>query len=411
MKKRVAGILVAVVISLATSQAVPPNEDRYSPTPWHLVDVWCDIGKDVVIDTCSVDLDISDDIASEEARFFVVPFCGTINGQQFYTGIITDAVGNTLKDPQPRSVGRGGVFSRWGERGHDNVRPAVGGCFLDSDIEGDFVSVRTAHKWKKGKYTLKIVKMETEKTREGSYVWAGAYLYSHERDETLFFGALRFKGENLQLSQKVCMFVEVYERPIPIREIPSVVVKFSNLRVNDGIVENPKFWANYPPKVPDCADAQQGDGVITVTVKPVETKRAERLIELPNRPRIVAQESQRAELKVAGITEGNVSGDEHLATPKDKSTRESRKVDKPFFDSYFVVGGALLALDRCDVAFWNLSGQPLTLIVEGKSRTLSHGANLRMDLKREFTWQVEGLPEECHNVPASESGVEIVIRR
>ncbi len=286
MKKRVVGILIAVVISLATSQALPLNEDRYSPTPWHLVDVWCDIEKDMVIDSCSIDLDISDDIASEEARFFVVPFCGTINGQNFYAGIATDAVGNTLKDPQPRSVGRGGIFSRWGERGHKNVRPAVGGCFLDSDIEGDFVSVRTAYKWKNGKYTLKIVKMDTEKTRDGSYVWAGAYLYSHDRDETLFFGALRFKGEDLRLSRQLCMFVEVYERPIPVQEIPSVVIKFSNLRVNDGHIENLKFTANYPPKVPDCADVERVDDVITITVKPVETKRAERLIELPNRPRI-----------------------------------------------------------------------------------------------------------------------------
>ncbi len=116
-------------------------------------------------------------------------------------------------------------------------------------------------------------------------------------------------------------------------------------------------------------------------------------------------------MKASGHTEEQLSGDESLATPKDKSTRESWKVDEPFFDSYFVVGGAPAAVDRCGVVFWNLSGQRLTLTVAGKSHLLATGANLCMDLNRDFTWQVEGRTQEQHKVPASESGVEIVIRR
>jgi hypothetical protein len=92
------------------------------------------------------------------------------------------------------------------------------------------------------------------------------------------------------------------------------------------------------------------------------------------------------------------------------NAQESRKAGEKFYDSYFVAGGARAAADRCAVMFWNLSGQGLTLTVDGQARVLPSGQSLRMDLKREFAWRVAGRDEERQQVPAQESGLEIVIR-
>lgn len=44
----------------------------------------------------------------------------------------------------------------------------------------------------------------------------GAFVHSHVKDENIFIGALRFKGENLVLDRKVASFVEVYRNRIPV---------------------------------------------------------------------------------------------------------------------------------------------------------------------------------------------------
>jgi hypothetical protein len=90
---------------------------------------------------------------------------------------------------------------------------------------------------------------------------------------------------------------------------------------------------------------------------------------------------------------------------------ESRKTTDKFFDAYFVAGAARPAADRCAVMFWNQSGRALTLTVDGKSQSLPAGQSARLDLKRDFAWSVTGRGEERQQVPAQESGVEIVIRR
>jgi hypothetical protein len=94
------------------------------------------------------------------------------------------------------------------------------------------------------------------------------------------------------------------------------------------------------------------------------------------------------------------------------NAQESRKIDDKFYDSYFLANAARApAGDRCAVTFWNLSGQGVTLTVGGQDRSLAAGQNVRLELKREFTWSVTGREVERQQVPANEVGVEIVIRR
>jgi hypothetical protein len=110
--------------------------------------------------------------------------------------------------------------------------------------------------------------------------WVGAFVYSHENDENVFIGALRFKGEDLVLSRRVASFVEVYGRRIPVSEIPKVTVTFGNLAVNGKRVKVTTAHAVYPKNVPDYADATVENGKIEINVgHPVEN-RTDRRVEL-----------------------------------------------------------------------------------------------------------------------------------
>ena len=119
-----------------------------------------------------------------------------------------------------------------------------------SGHEGDFVSVRRPYEWKKGKYTYRVVRMDREVVEGKPCTWVGAFVYSHENDENIFVGALRFPGENLVLASKLASFVEIYGRPIPVEQIPKLTVTFGNLRVNGQPVEKPSATAVYPKRSP-----------------------------------------------------------------------------------------------------------------------------------------------------------------
>ena len=107
-------------------------------------------------------------------------------------------------------------------------------------------------------------------------------MVSHEKDENVFVGTLRFKGENLVLEPKLANFVEVYGERRPVADIPRVIVMFGPPIVNGAVAKNPTAEATYPKGFPDCADAVAKGGSLVVTVgQPVEdrAKRRARLIE------------------------------------------------------------------------------------------------------------------------------------
>jgi hypothetical protein len=142
------------------------------------------------------------------------------------------------------------------------------------------VSVRRPYEWKKGKYTYKVVRMDKEEIDGHPFTWVGVFVYSHEKDENVFVGALRFKGENLVLSGKVASFVEVYGRQVPVEEIPKVAVTFGNLTVNGKSAKIKSATAVYPKNVPDYAEAVDKDGTVIVTVGRAVENRKERSVTL-----------------------------------------------------------------------------------------------------------------------------------
>lgn len=259
------------------ASAAPAREFRRMP--WHLVDVWWNLGKDVPFESYSIDVEFSDDVSSD-VNLYVAPVgLGHLSGTAFYGGIQTQCDGYTAADRRLRKLGPGLLMSMWGQRSQDAIRPSDGGLLQSSGHEGDFVSVRRPYAWSKGKYTYRVVRMDREEVDGKPFTWVGAFCHSRARNENIFVGALRFPGENLSLKGSIASFVEIYGRLRPVSDIPKLTVTFDNLRVNGKAVEKLSATAIYPNDVPDyAAAAAKGRGLEIVVGRPVEgrTKRQEK---------------------------------------------------------------------------------------------------------------------------------------
>ena len=245
-----------VITVLAALQALAQESKfEFKPTPWHLVDLWWDIGQESPFESYSIDVDISDDMPSSESLHRPhrdrPPQQDSVLRRHPNAGWMATPSGiNTFARSALAS------FSPCGASGASMPSGPPWAAFCQSSgHEGDFVSVRRPYEWKKGKFTYKVVRMDKEEIDGKPFTWVGVFVYSHDKDENVFVGALRFPGENLVLAGKVASFVEVYGPRIPVSEIPKVMVTFGNLTVNGKPVKVATAEAIYPKKVPDYAEA------------------------------------------------------------------------------------------------------------------------------------------------------------
>jgi hypothetical protein len=277
-------LLPAVVLFLSVAPVLGAKP-QYSPPPWHLVDLWWDIGADQPFESYSIDVTISDDVSSTTNLYIAPIGIAHLGNTPFYGGIQTQADGYTKRDQYLRKIGPGFIFSMWGERSLDAIRPSIGGFCQSSGHEGDFVSVRRPYQWQKGKYTYKVVRMDKEEIDGKPFTWVGVFVFSHEKGESVFVGALRFKGDHLVLAGKVASFFEVHGRRIPVEEIPKVKVTFGNLAVNGKPARVRTATAIYPKNVPDYAKAVAKDDAVTVTVGRAVKNRTKRKVVLIGKDR------------------------------------------------------------------------------------------------------------------------------
>lgn len=256
------------------------EEKQYKRMPWHLVDLWWDIGAETPFESYSIDVSISKTIPSTQNLYIAPIGLGHLSKIPFYGGIQTQADGNTKQDKRLRKIGPGFLMSMWGERSLDAIRPSLGGFLQSSGHEGDFVSIRRPYQWSKGTYTYKIVRMDQEVIEGKPYTWVGAFVFSHTKGENIFIGALRFKGEKLMLSPKIASFVEVYGQRKPVSEIPKLTVTFGNLRVNGKEATVKSVEAIYPKEVPDYAEAKSSNGSVVIEVGSPVAERTSRHVKL-----------------------------------------------------------------------------------------------------------------------------------
>jgi hypothetical protein len=276
----IAGRCLYAFLLLLSAPPLVAAEPQAGP-PWHLVDLWWDVGQDTPFESYSIDVEISRDVPSTTSLYVAPIGIGHLGKTPFYGGIQTQADGHTKRDPHLRKIGPGFIFSMWGQRSLDAIRPSLGGFCQSSGHEGDFVSVRRPYEWHKGKFTYKVVRMDREEIDGQPFTWVGVFVYPHQQEENVFVGALRFPGEKLVLGRKLASFVEIYGRRIPVAEIPKLTVTFGNLAVNGRPAKVVSAEAIYPKKSPDYAAAEAQQGSVLVKVgQPVEnrTQRKVRLI-------------------------------------------------------------------------------------------------------------------------------------
>lgn len=245
--------------------------------PWHLVDLWWDLGEKHDFQSYSIDVEISKDLPND-TRLYIAPIgIAHLNDVPFYGGIQTRADGNTKADRRLRVIGPGFLMSMWGERSFDAIRPSEGGLCQSSGHEGDFVSVRRPFDWSAGRFTYRVVKMDEELVEGKATTWVGAFVHVHQTDEHIFIGGLRFPTSELKLSKSVASFVEVYGPRRPTSEIPKLTVRFGNLKINNAPVDWKKVDAIYPEGVPDFADATADENWVKIVVGE-EVSRAQRRV-------------------------------------------------------------------------------------------------------------------------------------
>ena len=168
MKNPLMMLLLLLPLTLPIASA---EEPQYARMPWHLVDLWWDIGQDVPFESYSIDVTISEDLPASTNLYIAPVGLGHLSKTAFYGGIQTQADGNTKSDPKLRKLGPGFLMSMWGERSLDAIRPSQGGYCQSSGHEGDFVSVRRPYEWKKGTYTYRVVKMDRETVDGNPSTW------------------------------------------------------------------------------------------------------------------------------------------------------------------------------------------------------------------------------------------------
>jgi len=104
-----------------------------------------------------------------------------------------------------------------------------------------------------------------------------------------------------------------------------------------------------------------------------------------------------------------------LAVPSAAPPSEANalKLATSYYDLYSGATrpGVPLPDGRCSVAFWNLTGRPITLRASGQERVLPTGRSVTLELPREFAWNVVGREAEAARIPAGHTTAEILIRR
>src|SRR5260221_316880 len=111
-------------------------QEKQSDLPWQLARVYWDLPRAFSLETISIDIVIMNSIP-DSSNFFVVPIAGSINGYKFYAGCITNIpdASDVLGRPKD-NIGRGLIFSKWGDLDADSIRPGSGGYHLVSSHEG-----------------------------------------------------------------------------------------------------------------------------------------------------------------------------------------------------------------------------------------------------------------------------------
>ena len=259
------GICFIFIIFILSAVPRLQAEETWADMPWHLVNIRWDFDRSTPFESLSVDVTIQGTVAPD-ADLYIAPIGGArIGGAAFYGGLQTDMHTRLKEDPlRVRQVGRGVIFSRWGERSYDAIRPAPPGYCDSSGHEGDFIGVRRNYPWAQGTYTYRLIAMDLQITRTGTSVWVGCFVRDANKGDEEFIGALLFPTARPDLSPVISSFVEIYGQRKPLEKIPKLTISIDNWTIN-GLPAVPKsVRAHYKDGIPPFALASKGENADVV---------------------------------------------------------------------------------------------------------------------------------------------------
>lgn len=254
--------------------------------PWHLANIWWNFEDSPSFrDFQSLEIEVSiDRDLPENLNLYIAPVgLGEINGISFYGGLQTHINGFLgPEDRERKSLGRGGIFSRWS---HDKQTPLTpnhlrrhdDGLQETAGYEGEFASIRRPVAWGRGTYTYRIRKGEPGELDGKPATWFTASITDQQSGETTEIGSLLFEGETFTFQPRHSAFVEIYATAwIRNTEIHPVVVTFGYPRVNGLAPALDHAFALYPNEgsqgSPDAAVVTADGPAAVVTVTEIFTR-------------------------------------------------------------------------------------------------------------------------------------------
>jgi hypothetical protein len=243
--------------------------------PWHLMDVWWEI-ESAPADFQRLDIEVvvKGDVSSSY-NLYISPINTSINDRMLYAGVQTNISGwLSESDHTLVTVGKGGIFSRWGKDmtesiGLDYVDVFEDGLCESSGYEGTFCSVRRPFVWSAGTYTFSLVKEEATDYNNTVHTWVAFEIKDKNTSKTRRIGRLLFEGESLALRDSFAAFVEVYGI---YKDAPEVTVTFRSPRVDGVELSFKQIYAVPESRSPNIASVSMENGEIIVKVKPKELK-------------------------------------------------------------------------------------------------------------------------------------------
>jgi hypothetical protein len=255
-------LIPALLVFLCASQATA--QETYRRTPWHLVDLWWTLAPEAAVENLrelSVAVEIEKD-PGQSVPIYIAPIgLVRLDGIAAYAGLQTD-----MNRPGRGAVGRGIIFSRWGERRESFIRTAPEGYHESSGHEGDFIGVRRPLTWGLGTYETKLQVSNTTGPDGAGWV---RYEVCLIRTNCTAGGELGFARPPEKLGRQIASFVEIYGKPIDPDRIPQFSVVFHPPKLNGKPARLSNVTANYPANVPFVARAlARADGAIQVIIGP-----------------------------------------------------------------------------------------------------------------------------------------------
>lgn len=258
--------VIALLLLLLPLLLLPTLGARgYRELPWHLVEVWWDMGNPgpLPLEELTLELEVPEPplpLPPGAPRLFLALLYWKVGDQPFYLGLQSD-----LHDPATkRWRGPGAIFSRWGGEAAGEARPAPGGyaalLTADRSGEGDFASVRLPLEWSRGRQTHTL----RAGARDATGQWVGYTIHDHASSARIPVGALHFTAPTLELRGAPSSFVEYYgaQPPAPGNR-PRGTVSLGGLLLNHTLAPR-RARAIRPPDVPPLTRVEERGGRVVI---------------------------------------------------------------------------------------------------------------------------------------------------